>query len=687
VTRRRYRLLTAVGCAVAALAIAFAAPPPHALDGPLLDVLVRARAAAAPVDFDESHPVAVVAVDERSLEREDLAQHPRALFAPVWAQLIETVTAAGARSVGFDLLFVYTANRLAPDWDRPFLGALAAHRDRVVLARSARALPAPPFLAALDPDDHGLGLAEIVADPDGVHRRVRRSYQPESGEHVPGLAAALLARAGHAAMPADVLLAPRRHPEAIPTYALADVLACGTQAPEIVRAALGGRVVLVGSTLPDEDRKISSARFLPQAGAGPLLHPCGLRRLGPSTPATRSVPGVHVHALAIDAVLRGQVPRTAPAAGVALLAAVAAGAGALAALAWSPWRTAATIVGAAATLAAGATFALHRELWVPIALPLAGLVAAPAVAYVVRYLVEERTRRRIELAFGRYLSPHVVAGLAAKASALRLGGERREVSVMFADLSGFTALSAQVPPETLTQLTNEYLGYIVDAVEATGGYVDKFIGDAVMAIWGAPVADPAHASHAVLAAVDTARRVDAAHAAARARGAAGFAVKIGVNSGFAVVGNVGTERRYNYTAVGETVNVASRLESVPGLYGCAVVVSERTAELARETLVFRELDRIRVKGREAPLAIFEPLAEVSAADPGVRARAAAYEAALAAYREMRFEEATAAWTALSGASSAAAADRPAAAMADRARAMAKDPPPTPWDGVWTLSSK
>ena len=685
-TRRRYRLLTAVGCAVAALTAGLAAPPPLAIDGPLLDVLVRVRAVGSFADPVEPHPVAVIAVDERSLDRDDLAQYPRALFAPVWGRVTRAIADAGARAIGFDLLFTYSANRLSPDYDRPFLSALAAHRDRVVLARSARALPAPPFLAALDSDDGALGLAEIVADPDGVHRHVMRAYQAESGDALPGLAAALLARAGHAPMPPDVLLTPRRHPEAIPTYALADVLTCGEQAPDVLRNAFGGRIVLVGSTLPDEDRKVSSARFLRPGADGPLLHPCGLRRLGASSHATRTVPGVHLHALAIDAVMRGRVPRTAPAFGVTLLAALAAGGAALAALVWSPWRTTAAVLATAAALGVVGALALDRDVWLPLALPVSGLVTAPALAYVVRYLVEERARRRIEMAFGRYLSPHVVAGLAVSAAALRLGGERRELSVMFADLSGFTALSGKVSPETLTHLTNEYLTHIVDAVEATGGYVDKFIGDAVMAIWGAPVDDPDHARHAVLGALDAARRVDAAHAAAQARGDTGFTVKIGVNSGFAVVGNVGTDRRYNYTAVGETVNVASRLESVPALYGCAVVVSERTAELARDAVVFRELDRIRVKGRETPLAIFEPLGEASAADPAVRARAAAYEAALADYRALRFEKARAAWASLNGAIPTVEADRPAAAMAERARVMMMDPPPAPWDGTWTLSA-
>jgi adenylate cyclase len=312
---------------------------------------------------------------------------------------------------------------------------------------------------------------------------------------------------------------------------------------------------------------------------------------------------------------------------------------------------------------------------------------APAIGYVVRYLAEERTRRRIEVAFGRYVSPHLVERLAASHETLRLGGERRDVSVMFADLSGFTALSTQVSPEALTQLTNRYLAFIVDAVEATGGYVDKFIGDAVMALWGAPVGDGAHARHAVHAALAARESIEAARSAARRQGQAGFAVKIGIHSGPAVVGNVGTERRYNYTAVGETVNVAARLEGVPGVYGCAVVVSEQAASLAGDALIFRELDRIRVKGREEPMKIFEALGTRADISEATLRRRDAYAAALADYRARRFDDAAKQWSAMAAMGPDTEIDGPAATMAARALDFARTPPPPDWDGVFVMTGK
>jgi adenylate cyclase len=248
----------------------------------------------------------------------------------------------------------------------------------------------------------------------------------------------------------------------------------------------------------------------------------------------------------------------------------------------------------------------------------------------------------------------------------------------------------------LMRTTNQHLGYIVEQVEATGGYVDKFIGDAVMAIWGAPAADPQHAVHGIRAAMAAAARIRCAHEAAKARDEFGFAVKIGLNSGPAVVGNVGTDKRYNYTAIGETVNIAARLESVPDLYACQIVIGPRTAELAGAEFLLRELDAIRVKGREAPLTVFEPLAEQAHATPDQRARSERFAEALAHYRAMRFTEAAAIWEALSRAEwdastaldgTGEAPGNPPARMAERARALAAHPPPHPWGAVRVITSK
>ncbi len=246
------------------------------------------------------------------------------------------------------------------------------------------------------------------------------------------------------------------------------------------------------------------------------------------------------------------------------------------------------------------------------------------------------------------------------------------------------------------RITNRYLAYVVERVESTGSYVDKFIGDAVMAIWGARGADSEHAFHSIRAALVTVARIRREKESAESRGEIGFSVKIGINSGPALVGNVGTEKRYNYTAVGKTVNVASRLESIPSQYGCQIVVGPRTSELVGNPFLMRELDTVRVKDVDTPLTVFEPIVEIARATPEQLDRVRRYEEARTHYRAMRFDDAIAIWTPLAHAEQMSTGNQPVkvstvinppALIAERARALAATPPNSPWDGVWTRTEK
>ncbi len=696
--RHRYQKLTYALCALVSAAIAASVGGPTSPDGSLLDLLVKAREMAFPVeDTAERSPVVVIALDKRSLGEPEIAPYPRTFLAPVWSTVLDAVFEAGAQAVGFDLLFSYSANRFSANFDVPFLATLGKHRERVVLARSASTVPARPFLAALRNDSEALGLIDLTADPDGSYRRVHRTYATEGNDAITGFAAALLRRANVPSMPSEILLAPRRHLEKIPTYALIDVIRCAKHAPEFLKVVFSRKIVVVGGTLAEEDRKVSSGRFLrSQRTDSAPRHSCGLKRLGASVQNSQTVPGVFIHAAAVEAHMTGQVTSTTPPFVVAGLAAATATVGAVLGMVWVPWLVVAAIGAIAVVLFGVATALLAADIWIPLALPLGALFVTPAVAYVVRYLVEEKTRRRIEHAFSHYLSPMIVDRLASDASALKLGGEVREVTVMFADLSGFTELSSRVEPEVLTHVTNQYLAYIVEQVEATSGYVDKFIGDAVMAIWGAPVEDHRHAVNGIRAASGAVARISQEKEVAEAKGEISFSVKIGLNSGRAIIGNVGTEKRYNYTAVGEMVNVAARLEGVPAIYDCKIVVSQQTAELAKGEFLMRELDTIRVKGREAPLVIFEPIVELPKASEEQIDRVRRYAEALAHYRSMRFAEACSIWEALSRDEQESVVSQDgkrkvslgsSATMAERARSFTAQPPLSPWDSVWALTGK
>ncbi len=692
VARRAHRThpqLTSIACAITAAVATLAMNPPTAADATLFDFQIAARAALFAPRRSGDSPVAVVALDRRSLDAPDLASYPRVFFEPGWAGALTAVMESGAKAAGFDEIFAYDPNTfpgIGPNFALPFLAALHKYRDRVVLSRSATTLPARPF--AFSVGYNSLGFTEMMRDPDGRFRRVASTIDSSAGPQ-PTLAALVLQRAG-LKMPAEVLIAPYRHLESIPTYSIVNVIRCEQSSPQTLRAAFGGKIVLFGGTLPEEDRKQASGRFLPKPMAGSSVAACGLRRSGASDPLSDTVPGVFLHAAAIEAVATGELTAIAPRSIVAAVSALTAALGALAGSLLAPWTAVAVAAAMAAALVIATVVALQRDYWIPLAIPLVALMAAPGIAYSVRYLVEDRARRRIHRAFHHYLAPAIVDQLAHDPAALTLGGERREVTIMFADLTGFTAMSTRLDPETLTATVNRYLGYVVDEVENTNGYVNKFIGDAVMAIWGAPARDDDHARNAVRAALAAAATVQRVQIEDKARDAEGFAVKIAIYSGPAVVGNVGTARRYNYTAVGQTVNMASRLERAPDIYACQIVIGSHTAQLAADEFLLRELDWLLVKGASEAAAVYEPIIARAEAAPEQAARIEMFAKALACYRARGFAEAAAIWEELSRTESNAVADgpgelNPASVMARRAREFIAHPPPESWDGVFVVN--
>jgi len=288
----------------------------------------------------------------------------------------------------------------------------------------------------------------------------------------------------------------------------------------------------------------------------------------------------------------------------------------------------------------------------------------------------------------------MIEQIATGEEALKLGGREATITVMFADLSGFTQLSTQLPPHLLAARTTQYLASLIQAVEATGGWVNQLIGDCVMAIWGAPVVDENHAVHAVQAACAAVTRIDHMRADGERRGEQGFRIKVGVNSGPAVVGKIGTLMRGAYTAYGQTVNVASRLENVPALYHCSMVIGPGTAKLVQHTFLLRELDTIQVKGVDSPITVFEPLGE----QPGTQEQRECtdrYAEALGYYRARQFQEAMELWEILASSrfetrhsgDSQRREGNPSVIMAERSRAYVETPPPTSWKGTWILTSK
>ncbi|MCP4250448.1 MAG: adenylate/guanylate cyclase domain-containing protein [bacterium] len=286
-------------------------------------------------------------------------------------------------------------------------------------------------------------------------------------------------------------------------------------------------------------------------------------------------------------------------------------------------------------------------------------------------------RDLIKETFGKFVDPTIVEAFLSDPARLGLGGEHRVQTVLFSDLANFTSLSEGLDPEQLVTLLNRHLGDMAGAVAATRGIVDKFIGDAVMAFWGPPLS-PDHAADACRAALRSAERTRAMADACREIDCPPLHVRIGIATGEVLVGNIGSPNKYNYTVMGDTVNLGSRLEGLNKVYGTQILTDGRTAELAGDAIIARRIDRTRVAGRSEAVDLHEVLAEAGDGDEAVRGRCADYAEALGCYESRDW---AGAGDAFAGVVAEWPDDGPARLMIQRCAAFRDNDPGPDWDGV------
>jgi adenylate cyclase len=286
--------------------------------------------------------------------------------------------------------------------------------------------------------------------------------------------------------------------------------------------------------------------------------------------------------------------------------------------------------------------------------------------------------------FSYYVPTDLVRAMLASGQEARLEGHSRELTVCFADIAGFTSLAETMPPSELVQRLGRYLEEMTRIIATSGGTIDKFIGDAIMAFWGAPLPADDHAARACEAAIRCQRTLAALRASADSAWLAGLHARIGIASGEVLVGNVGTPDRFNYTVMGDTVNLASRLESLNKAYGTAILVSEATYREARTRIVARPVDLVQVKGKHLGVAVYEPLGLATDDDAQAREIATCSEEAFAAYRERQFERAAEHFARVL---SIRPDDRAAAVLERRCRDYLAAPPPEEWTGVHVMTEK
>jgi adenylate cyclase len=644
----------------------------------------------------EATPVVIVDIDEASIGRVGQWPWPRNRL----AELVDRLGQLGAAAVAFDIIFAEpdqtSPNRIVRNWPEPlrqrilqaaageladndsvFAEALArvptvmgfaldnANPGRLPLLRSrfARAGDDPEaFISAFDgavttlphleSAAAGNGALNQIPEPDGISRRIPLLLRIGK-EMYPGLAVEAL----RVAQGANTLV--------VKASGATQTANFGTNTG-VVSLKIGQFVVPTDANAqmwlhfsrPFPERYVSAWRVFegqvePERLDGAIVligtSATGLKDLRTS-PLDAVIPGIEIHAQALEQMILGHFldrPDWSEGAELAFILIVGLAVIVLLRGTGPVWCA---VVGLGAILGAVGfswySFVEHRHL-IDAATPAIAAAMVYVAGSLVNFLRVEGERRHVRGAFAQYLSPTLVAQLASDPSRLRLGGERKDMTILFSDIRGFTTIAETFKgdPESLTRVINGFLTPMTDIIHEAGGTIDKYMGDAIMAFWNAPLDDPQHATHACRAALTMVRRLDDVNAdLAEAAKAAGYEhrelkIGIGLNSGQVLVGNLGSQQRFDYSVLGDAVNLASRLEGQSKTYGVAVVIGEATRERAPEFAVL-ELDLIAVKGKKEAARIYTLLGdETRLATREFLEWHKAHDAMLALYRTQRWDEA------------------------------------------------
>ncbi len=567
--------------------------------------------------YTPAHTAVVVIDDATFLALKD---DPLAFWAPHFARVLEVLTEAGAKTIGLDVLYQVSAEEwlrkldlpnsdAARNYDAPLRGALA--KGNVILIThlvpaqegAQLLLPPPDQLAMLPRGMHDLGVANLFPDDDKYVRHFLTAVDPDARKAGTsfGMQLALRAAGQDPALgeweiagtrltreSAPLAIGFAGPPGTIPALSMNALLRADALRDPAVQALKGRTVIVAASHAGTADR-----HFTPYSrGRG-----------------TELMSGGEFHANVVETILSGRYPRALPAAAeIAYLAVL------LMAATWGFMRLgAAKGAGLAAGLCAAVvlpSYLLFHYHWiVPVAEPQAGILAAFLVALGLRLTGEARERARIREMFGKYVSGEVVDKLLDEERRPDLGGEAMAVTVLFSDIRGFTTISEKLSAHEVVEMLNAYFTRACEPILAQGGTVDKYIGDAVMAVFGSPVRYPDHARRAVRAALGMAREAEAFKQWMQerfpGRGLAEFGIGVGLHTGDAVVGDIGTPKRKEFTAIGDTVNAASRLEGVTKEMDCVVAASEATVLAAGPGVQTGKVEQKTVKGKTGPLTVYE----------------------------------------------------------------------------------
>jgi adenylate cyclase len=539
-------------------------------------------------------PLAIIGIDDESISKIGKQwPWPRSMH----AELIDRLTKAGAAVIAFDVIFDTESADPAQD---QALAAAIKNSGRVILVADKQvqqdagitaytiAEPLPAFQSA----GAAVGLANVEFEHDFAVRRFNLDDRALWREII-RRAARTVPEIGSVPNPGDRSfirhLGPPRTFQYVPYYLVL------TASEKDLADAFNQKIVLIG-------RNLRASVDVNMAAADLFFTPFTAKVREPT-------PGVELHATMVEnAITRDWI--TPVSRFITWL--VALGCIAICALSMKPWHPFKSALPLAICVVAtvSTAYALFRfaDIWLPfmLAIAMAGFIYLWMGGYY--FLVERKERMFLFRAFSDYVSPEVASMIAARPELIRLGGERRTVTLMFTDLAGFTKMSEKLPPERVSAVLNRHFTEMVSIIRApdSHGTVDKFIGDAIMAFWGAPLPDDEHALHALTAAMRMQAAMQVLREELLQEGLPPVHMRLGLNSGDAVIGNMGSETKKQYTAIGDNVNLAARLEGINKLYGTYIIASESTARAVGDRVRLRKLDKVMVSGKSEPVVIYTP---------------------------------------------------------------------------------
>jgi len=617
--------------------------------------------------YSADQRIVLVAIDDASMARLGRWPWDRA----VHGKLIDNIASAGPLAIGYDVNFPEPSDTVN---DTALASAIKA-AGNVVLPVELELLSMNsnsgytvksflPPISQIAAAAAGIGHTNTPQDADGVVRRIPLfAILPDLGV-VPAFTYRLMEVAGLKVSLTEgtdeynrmIVHYPDKPGIAFPIFSAADVI----DKPE-VRAQLRNKFVMVGATAPDlhDDQRVP-------------------------TSVTRPMNGVEIHASFLNTILQKkylfELPKWILALwilGISLLL------GMVIPLVRARWSVPlAVLLWLSSVVSAFVCFDkgyIVDILWITIA-----IVLSFAAVMLERRVESEKQKREIRHAFSHYVSSSVVDSILNNPSQLQLGGVRKDMTVLFSDVRGFTTISEGLSPDALVKLMNTYLTRMTDIVFKHEGVLDKYIGDAVMAFWNAPLEQKDHAKRAVDTALEMLSELRKMNEE-KLFGDLEIKIGVGINSGEMVVGNMGSTDRFDYTVIGDSVNLGSRMEGLTKQYGIAFLISESTkAELPEGEYLIRPIDLVAVKGKNKPVKMYEVMKKMADATDDEKYLARTFAEALSAYFAKDFLTAAQKVDSLT---QQFPTDGPSKTLKERVEYFQKDPPPNDWDGSWVMKTK